>query len=236
MRRQPRKRSWFRLLQRRRLVQPLLHQLTSAPTATAQPTLEPTATLSPVAEDTPTAPPDQNGDDSDLERALLTIEDFPAGWVVIDFPDSGNDDDSPFVCDVPDPSDVVGHGAEADAAFQGGDLGPFYYYAIRAFASADDAEIVMQLLREGLTCQEWEDEDGLVWMVSAVDFPEIGDETLAYRLSFTDESVGIVEFDMVFTRVDDVILFTNHFTLGAVDHEFTIEYASKATQKVIDEL
>ena len=199
---------------------------------------------------------DQNDDaasgDVDVEEALLTLEDLPTGWTTS--PDAGEaDEGAAQFCAGLDMSDDEPD-AEAEASFQRSEMGPFVSHVVGRF-DGGEAEKRFAELREAIDeCGEFDttDEDGntLTGRLSAVSFPEVGEESLAVRLSGTvttvaDPDFGEREFpmagDLVFFRQGDLVAGLFHITIdasafggggGGLDSTITEDLARKAEEKV----
>lgn len=198
---------------------------------------------------------DQNGDEAsgavDVEQALLTLEDMPTGWTTS--PDAGEDDEGAAeFCDGLDITDDEAD-ADAEASFEESEMGPFVSHAVARFDGAGDTRFAQ--LRQAIEeCGDFEttDEDGntLTGRLSAVSFPELGEESLAVRLSGTVTTVADPDFgelelpmagDLVFLRQGDVVTGLFHLAIdatafggggGGLDSTITEDLARKAAEKL----
>ncbi len=189
--------------------------------------------------------------DVDVEQALLTLEDMPTGWTTS--PDAGEEDEGAAeFCDGLDITDDEPD-AEAEASFEGSEMGPFVSNAVARFDGGGATRFAQ--LRQAIDgCGDFDttDEEGntLTGRLSAVSFPEFGEESLAVRLSGTvttvaDPDFGELEFpmaaDLIFFRQGDVVAGLFHIAIdtsafggggGGLDSTITEDLARKAEEKV----
>ncbi|HEV2768420.1 MAG TPA: hypothetical protein VGV63_12030 [Acidimicrobiales bacterium] len=195
---------------------------------------------------------DEGSGGIDVEQALLTLEDMPTGWMTS--PDAGEEDEGAAeFCDGLDISNDEPD-AEAEASFEGSEIGPFVSHVVGRF-DGGEAEKRFAELRQAIDeCGEFDttDEDGntVTGQLSAVSFPELGDESLAVRLSGTvttvaDPDFGELEFpmaaDLVFFRQGDAVAGLFHIAIdatafggggGGLDSTITEDLARKAEEKL----
>lgn len=192
--------------------------------------------------------------DVDVEQALLTLEDMPTGWTTS--PDAGEDDEgaAEFCAELDFSEREDEPDAEAEASFEGGEIGPFVTHLVARFGDGE-AEKRFTALREAVDeCGDFDttDEDGttITGQMSAVSFPELADESLAMRLSGTvttaaDGELGELEFpmagDLVFFRQGDAVAAVFHLAIdaaafggggGGLDSAITEDLARKAAEKL----
>jgi hypothetical protein len=159
--------------------------------------------------------------DKQAKAALLTVQDLPTGWSVdpdASSDDQGDDDDSritePAACadlfdSLDDGKDSV---AEATGNYTAGGFGPFLEHTVTSHSKdpADGMDAVTAALSE---CPKFTmtDADGtkMQMKVSALSFPNLGDRTLALRMSGNSDEIDIV-MDLVYIAVG-----RNGITLGA---------------------
>ncbi len=189
--------------------------------------------------------------DVDVEQALLTLEDMPTGWTTS--PDAGEEDEGAAeFCDGLDITDDEPD-AEAEASFEGSEMGPFVSHAVARFDGGGATRFAQ--LRQAIDgCGDFDttDEEGntLTGRLSAVSFPEFGEESLAVRLSGTvttvaDPDFGELEFpmaaDLIFFRQGDVVAGLFHIAIdtsafggggGGLDSTITEDLARKAEEKL----
>ncbi|MBW3547979.1 MAG: hypothetical protein KY452_07590 [Actinobacteria bacterium] len=188
--------------------------------------------------------------DVDVEQALLTLGDMPTGWTTS--PDAGEEEEGAAeFCEGLDITDDEAD-AEAEASFEGSEMGPFVSNAVARFDGAGDTRFAQ--LRQAIDgCEDFDvtDEEGttLTGRLSAVSFPEFGEESLAVRLSGTVTTVADPDFgelelpmaaDLIFRQGDAVVgLF--HLAIdtsalggggGGLDSTITENLARKAEEKL----
>ena len=132
----------------------------------------------------------------DLDRMALMLTDMPSGWSE-STPESSDEDSSDFCVD--DANDLVDSETwpRLDRDFSAGAFGPFLSHSLMAAPDERSAtNLVEQFAELAEQCQTWTDEDGS-YSLSPVNYPEVGDQTFAVRL--TVESDG-------FTFLGDVIV------------------------------
>ncbi|HEV2071579.1 MAG TPA: hypothetical protein VGR26_17455, partial [Acidimicrobiales bacterium] len=194
---------------------------------------------------------DQAAGDVDVEQALLALEDMPTGWTTS--PDAGEEDEGAAeFCAGLDITDDEAD-ADAEASFQGSEMGPFVSHAVARFDGGGDTRFAQ--LRKAIDgCGDFDitDEEGntLTGRLSAVSFPEFGEESLAVRLSGTvttvaDPDFGELEFpmaaDLIFFRRGDALAGLFHLAIdtsafggggGGLDSTITEDLARKAEEKL----
>lgn len=142
--------------------------------------------------------------------ALLTVQDLPTGWSVDNSDDSesnSSDTITPRKCDallrtLKDASAgrVV---AKAEARFTAGGFGPFLSHAVSSYESSMASQV--QKTTKALSeCSNFTstDDKGVKtkYEASALSFPNLGDRTLALRLSGSTEGIDVV-FDVVMVAI-----------------------------------
>lgn len=258
------------------------------PTTPPEPTPEPEPTETPEPEPTETPEPeptetpvpeideddDEEADDADLSRAgsqdgeasdldgvLLSLEDLPEGWMQVEdsFDDVGDFDDfsdisnEPFEapCGLSDPGDEFDFEpvAEGEREFEGGELGPFLMQNVMQLENSDQAEEVMDLFRLWFDCDEWSEVDDfgdeLTFVINDMEFADIGDDILAMSigLEFGEMSeeeaammalFGDISFDFVFVQRNEFVsmmMFMDIFGMDNVDFESLVQ---RADEKMAD--
>lgn len=210
---------------------------TIQPTETSSqqtPASDETATTVETAGPSPTASEDQIAER--LGGALLTIEDMPTGWTVS--PADEDDDDETPICGIE--SGAFGDEAldRLTANFQQSELGPFLAQIIDRFAEGEAKGIMTEFGDAFGSCTEFVDvdEDGeeTSWRLSPLSFPNIGDETFAFRMSTTVAILGFVELDFVVWRRGDVVEVIGHVSTGfeGIDSEQTESFVRRADDKL----
>lgn len=167
--------------------------------------------------------------EEELTDALLALEDMPSGWSV-EPPDEDDGDDDATFCDAEPLTEEIDADASAERDFSAGEAGPFLFELLAAM-SEDEASRGVDYVRDAFDCGEWTDpEDDTVWNISEISFPEMGDETAAYRLS-TTAGIFSANGNVVVVRNGGVLMMLVHVELGELDSELTEEMARKAFTK-----
>jgi hypothetical protein len=182
---------------------------------------------------TPTPGPSVAPAEALLSQALLTLEDMPVGWTAGPRVDT-NGTGELSLCGVPaqySPS------AQVDAGFQQSDIGPFVGQVVQAFAPGEAEGAIADGRAATQSCGAWTEtnEDGTQtqWQVSMLAFPQIGDETLALRLSAEGAPYGIVTMDLVYVRRGDYLTGVAHSVWGyVVDSDRTATLVNRADEKL----
>lgn len=135
-----------------------------------------------------------------LSKAVLTLQELPAGYTVSTPADNSEDDD---FCGVSAARKEPKN--RADAAFAQSSAGPFIIERIDLFDRKSDATSVLAGIRDGFKkCgPTWADTGTppTTWNVAALSFPKLGDETFAVRLTTTNLPIfGTAEVDYVYIR------------------------------------
>lgn len=166
----------------------------ASPSATsASETGSPSATPTPVAE-------------AQLKTALLVASDLPAGWIAD--PDEAGDedeDDAPKECpQLDDADDLLGDAPEASASFAKGDSGPFFSEEVASAATEAEITAALQAFDKALaSCPSFtttEDGTTMTAKIAPLRLGEIGDESVAYRMTVTFDGGNYV-VDTVASRV-----------------------------------
>jgi hypothetical protein len=135
--------------------------------------------------------------DEALSERLLGIEEMPEGWDVI--VEGSLADDAEATQGLGDmmsgPCDSelltperMGNPSHVGRSFMGQGLGPMFSQDLYQFDDATGAEQAFELARDQLDCDEWTAEDPTTGMefhytVEDLEFPELGDESLAITLN-----------------------------------------------------
>ena len=217
---------------------------TDEPASTATPTIEPTAAPAPTATPEPTADTgdgDDRPEDDLAQSLLLQIEDMPVGWTTSDLhidDDEEEDDDDLFICDTPPIDEQLQATGGAETSFEQSQLGPWVEQLVAVLESQDDAEEAMEWFRDAFTCAEWhtENDDGqpVVWRLSPLSFPVVGDETFATRAS-VDSGGFTFDVDLIIFRESRVISMILNLGLS-IDPDDTIAVSEAAAQRIRDGL
>jgi len=183
-------------------------------TATAPVAEATTATIEPTVMATESEAPAS----ADLEGALIKLGDLPTGWTA----DTSDDDDSdaePGVCNTESINAEHPAASRVEANFTGGQLGPYLGQTIGEY-NDDEAEIAMQATREAIACGSWTDSDGVEWTINEMSFPDLGDDTLAFKITGTTSGFALAA-EMAVVRDDNKIIAITHSGLGSVDSSLT---------------
>lgn len=139
------------------------------------------------------------------------------------------------ICNEPGPDTVIDPLARAEVQLQQSDFGPFVGENVSAYASDDDAEEIMDYLREAISCDVWDDEGrDRSWDIDPLTFPDKGDDTFSVRLSTDFGFVGSVRLHAVFVQVDNIIMLVVNGALGDVDVDETEEIVDLALERLED--
>lgn len=182
---------------------------------------------------TPTPDPSVAPLEALLSEALLTLEDMPAGWTTSPRVDL-NGGGALALCGVPSQHSPS---AQVDAGYQQSDIGPFVGHIVQAFASGEAADTLADGRAAAGSCNGWTEtsEDGTQtqWQVTPLAFPQLGDETLALRLSAEASQFGVVTMDLVYVRRGDYLTGVANSVWGyVVDSEQTVALAGRADEKL----
>lgn len=165
------------------------------PPATSTATTAPAgaATVAATATDSPIDP-------GALAKAVLTIDDIPTGYTVSEPGDSSDDDD---ICGVSEALKEPKN--RADATFGQSTFGPFIIQRIDLFNSRADAGTVLDGIRDSFKkCgASWSNTETppTTWNISALNFPRLGDETFAVRMTANNVPFfGTAQVDYVYIR------------------------------------
>jgi hypothetical protein len=201
-----------------------------SPTTTATPS--PTATPRPTQTPTPSPTPEPVVSVADLERILINGSDLPGSWTESSAINLGADSQN-SICNVPGPDTVIEPVARAEAQLQQSDFGPFVLMNVSAYESEDEAEDIMDYLREAISCDVWEDESrGFDWEIRSLSFPDKGDDTFAIRLSTSMGFIGNIRLHAVFVQTDNVVTLIGNGALGSVDVDDTEDIVDLALDRV----
>lgn len=240
---------------------------TPEPEPTATPEPEPTATPEPEPTETPESEMDAededaddprsesnaDGDMSELDGVLLSLDDLPAGWIQVedelgDTTDEFDDiSDDPFdaPCGITEEDLDFEPVAEGERNFEGGELGPFLSQNIVQLENSDEAAEVMDTFRLWFDCEEWtevdEFGDEVTFTIEEAPFAEVGDDVFAMSIGFDfgemseeEEAMmalfGDISFDFVFVRRNEYVsmmLYFDIFSMGDIDFESLVRLADE---------
>ncbi|MEI8408230.1 MULTISPECIES: hypothetical protein [unclassified Kribbella] len=213
----------------------------SASTPSATPTPTPTATSSTpsVVPTTPAAPAPRTK--AALTKALLALEDLPAGFAVE--PDTGGDDGGElsstnsnckkllqlFNADVSPGAKVT-----VERGFSGGQNGPFVGERLEAMPSAKATTALLAATRAAVkSCTKAKlTIDGVgtsAVSITEVAAPKAGTSPIAVRVAAQSGALEGLEVTFVFAGLDDVLLSMNFDDSSDIE-EPTLAAAEKATK------
>ena len=213
--------------------------ITSTPTATYTPTstniLTPTPTVTATPTPTNTATPTPRPIiKQDLEKALLTLEELPAGWSKSP-PDKEKDDKATFsfLCKEYPKKAIVG----VDADFQKSQLGPFLLSSISLYPPGEAIQQFEKLRATVDACPEVKKTEGgstMTFKVAPMSFPKLGEQSFAIRVS-SESILGFVDTDSVYFRIGDVIATLQYMTIGMdpIDSSQTEVFAKIFEQRLL---
>jgi hypothetical protein len=195
---------------------------TPTPFATPWPTPTPRIPATPTPEPTPT--PEASMTQDDLSEFLISIDELPNTWQVVDI-------DNPISA-VPgvDSSEVV----LVSEFFQRSELGPYMVHMLLFSESEAEAEEAFEAIQEELDAAEILEEvtsQVRSWETELVDFDEFGDETFAFR-AIGDTGLIPVEADMVAVRQGQYISFIIYAELMEVDSDNTEALVEAAVERL----
>lgn len=182
-------------------------------------TVEPTTTTTSATDEVTTTA--EAPADVALDHVVVQLSDMPTGWSVSP-PDEDSDD---AFCEERDPFNEVEPQEEAEAAFQQSEFGPFVASGASLYADDDEASQVMGLLTDMAdACQSFTqtEDDGTEteYTIGALSFPDLGDDTFAFRMSGTTP-FGPLNLDVVAVREGSIVVAIINGGLGAADSELT---------------
>ena len=138
-----------------------------------------------------------------LSKALLTINDMPTGWTTT--PPEAEDDDADF-CGVDFESTAI---VDIEVGFQQSQTGPFIGHSLQLFPAGEGKRSFEAGVERASSCTEFTvtNEDGTVntWRIWPLSFPEVGDDTLAFRVRAEVAFFGSATVDIIASRRGDVI-------------------------------
>jgi hypothetical protein len=163
----------------------------------------------------------------DLQAALLTTSDLPAGWTAQPVRTSNELSTLPCGQTLPDVQMLT-----ATATFQTAN-GAHLSESLAAYHPGD-AEMWLTALQTGPACAMVNEGEyqgtPIVARVTQPDAPALGDQSFALRL-ISDGPSGTLMTDLVYVRIGDFILQIGDTTVGAADSDLT---ATIVQQAVLD--
>lgn len=199
--------------------------------ATSTPTETPAAasTAEPTAASTQVAAAGQPTQDQ-LTSGLLTVSDMPDGWS--DVPPDPSTDAEPVGFCQPDAVSGINQ-IRANGAFQQQDQGLYLQETLTGFAPGDSTAW-MNWVQPTVNCAQVTDNSvspPVVYRVTALNFPTMGDQILAYRLSVSDPSLGEIAYDIVYARVGKCVAAIANLALGTANSDLTQSAAQTAVNR-----
>ena len=164
----------------------------------------------------------------------MQLDDLPAGWSV--FPSEGEGEPDDEICEGHDPFNEIEAQDEAKSVFQQSEFGPFVTSLAAQFEDDGEAGEVMDQLSEAASaCQSFTqtDEAGIetVYTIAPLPFPDLGDETFAFRLSAAT-AYGPVALDYASVREGAFVVSVINGGFGPPDTALTESIA----QTMLDRL
>lgn len=186
----------------------------------------------PTRTPTPSPTPEPVVSVTDLERILIDGGDLSGSWSESSAINLGADSQN-SICNEPGPDTVIEPVARAEVQLQQSDFGPFVLMNVSAYADEDEAEEVMDYLREAISCDVWDDESrGFEWEIRSLNFPEKGDDTFSIRLSTSMGFIGSIRLHAVFVQTDNIVTLIGNGALGSVDVDDTENIVDLALERV----
>jgi len=188
----------------------------------------------------PTDQPKERVSSEQLRSALILLEDLPAGWTVIPPEPQKKDED---FCGF-EKQKVHQPVAEANASFQQSESDSFLGHILESYDGNEAEDVADQFLAVSRSCSGWtatDDQDGhqTKWQLTKLSFPNVGDQTVAVRLTSATR-IGAVELDFALVRRGQTISTISYATTGlqGIDSARTEEFVRLADQKLqsLDEL
>ena len=166
----------------------------------------------------------------DLEDALLTLDDMPAGWTIApELLEEGEEEDEGECAFDQD----LGEENEVEVAFKEGDSGPFVLHVIGRFADDGAAETFMEDFTEYAERCRSSEEDGVTTKIDPLSFPDVADESQSYRLTIEDAETPPVEVNAVLFRQGERASLVAVFSvLGSPDADLTEELTVTAAERL----
>jgi hypothetical protein len=158
-----------------------------------------------------------SGGSSDLNDVVVQLDDLPTGWSVTP-PEETDDEGDEQICEGHDPLNAIEPQDEAESGFQESDFGPYVASGAAQYSDDDEAsEVIDQFAETANACQTFTetDEDGTVteYTISPLSFPDLGDETFAFRMSATSP-LGPFAVDVAVARQGEFMVSIFNAALG----------------------
>jgi hypothetical protein len=172
-----------------------------------------------------------------LKAALLTLDDMPTGWTQEKVtPDDGKDPKiTPAECEAIGDATDGKPDAKAESKFSAGGFGPTLEQSIASWGE-ETAGMIVKAKNALAKCRKFksaQDGEALTFQVAGLSFPNIGDRTLAVRMTTQAEGLDAT-FDVVYVAVGKNSVSLIAGGLQPVDGEKLEGIARKAVQHVKD--
>lgn len=157
-----------------------------------------------------------------LSEVVVQLSDLPTGWSVS--PPENEDEADDSFCEGRDPFNEIPPQAEAESSFQQSDFGPFVDSGASLYTDDEASEVMDRLAEMANACQSFmqTEEDGTetTYTTSPLSFPDLGDDTFAFRVSGST-MLGPINLDVAAVREGAIVLFVGNGGLGAADTQLT---------------
>jgi hypothetical protein len=167
-----------------------------------------------------------------LNEVIVQLGDLPTGWSPSAPEDDGEDDS---FCEGHDPLNQIEPTEEAESSFQQSDFGPFVFAGAGTYTGDQASEVMDAFAETADACQSFTetDEDGAetTYTISPLSFPDLSDDTFAFRMSATSP-LGPFNLDVAAVRKGTVVLIIVNGGLGAADSALT----EKLMRTMVDRL
>ena len=170
--------------------------------------------------------------EDELAAGLLTIDDVPTGWA--EFPQDDSDDP---LCGIRI-TELLGLNTDslpsATVEFaEDPDTGPAFGERV-GFVPSGRGEDVLPALDEAMNRCDGETDDGLDVTVSDLSFPSLGDDSAAYRITYSDpDSDQSVHFDLVYAMSGDLVTIVSALDVYGDPTDTLATYAPKAVRQAV---
>ena len=163
-----------------------------------------------------------------IKKSLLTIDDMPSGFSedpemsTDDSEDnftSGSSDCKALNSTLNEPGTKSKTVGEGEVGFKESDFGPFVAESVASFKGAAIEDSMGDLKQAFSKCKRFTttDEDGakLKFRVAPMSFPDLGDDTIAVKLSAKEPTFDLsFTLDLVAVRVDQNVVMMLNFGIG----------------------
>ena len=172
-----------------------------------------------------------------LSDLLISLADLGPEWAVTA---RGVTQESPdkFFCGIR-LDDAPASRAHASVSFQSNE-GTIVAQVLESYDDGDGRKVMDEIAKVAASCDGWSDLDAsgapISYFSSPLDFPVLGEATVAYSAFSDTRLADRVTLEGVVTLRDDILSLLVHATIGArnVDREETIDLARLADIKLLD--